>query len=120
MSSMLSSMAYADCDFRTGITEQADGSFKYTKACHLKVGEMKQDLEIAEQKVEKLNLAIVNLNLAITASDTRADMWRNTAFKMEDKFESYDKLRQNNQLLYFIGGALFTGLAVWGAGYLSH
>jgi hypothetical protein len=30
-----------------------------------------------------------------------------------------ERLKRTNEVLYFVGGVLLTGLAVWGAGHLK-
>lgn len=118
LSSVISTTAFAECDFKKGITENANGTFTYTGECHLKVGQMKQDLETKDVQIEKLLKAIDFKDLAIAKADQRWEQWRNTSFEMQDKLQSYDSFRRDNQVLYFAAGILFTGLAVWGAGQL--
>jgi hypothetical protein len=116
--SFFSNVALADCDFSTGITKQEDGSFRYTKECHLKVGEMKRDLEIANTQIVEYKKAIELKDLALAKADERADKWMNAAYKLEDRMTTIDNLRSANQWLYFGIGVAVTGLAVWGAGQL--
>lgn len=116
--SLLPSVAMANCDFKTGITPNSDGSYRYTAECHLKVGNMKQDLEIKDQQIEKYVKALELKDLAIVKADERWALWRDTSYGMQDRLIKYDDLRQKNQLLYFAAGVILTGFAVWGAGQL--
>lgn len=115
-----SNVAMADCDFSTGITKQADGNYLYTRECHVKVGQMKLDLEAANKQVADYSKAIDLKNLALTSSNTRADLWMNTSFKLQDRMNAVDELKSKNQLLMFFAGVAVTSLAVWGAGNLAH
>jgi hypothetical protein len=116
--SLFSNVALAECDFRTGIKPNGDGSFTYSGACHRKVGEIKQDLEIANSQVSDYKRAIELKDLAIIKADQRAQMWMDTSFKLEEKMSKIDDLRSKNNLLYFGLGVVVTGFAVWGAGQL--
>jgi hypothetical protein len=118
ISAFLSNVALADCNFKTDIVEQKDGTFIYTEECHIKVGEMKQDLEIAQDQIKDYKKAIELKDLAITRADERADKWMNVAYKLEDRMSTIDDLRSRNQWLYFGFGVGLTALAVWGAGQL--
>jgi hypothetical protein len=111
------SVAMADCDFKT-VTRLDDGSYKYSRECHLKVGEMKQDIEIKDSQIADYKKAIELKDLALVRTEQRADMWMNTSFKMEDRLNTIDELRSKNYVLYFILGVATTSLAVWGAGQL--
>ena len=59
-------------------------------------------------------------DLALTSSNTRADLWMNTSFKLQDRMNSVDDIKNKNQLLMFFAGVAVTSLAVWGAGQLAH
>lgn len=115
-----SNVAFAECDFSTGITRQADGNYLYSRDCHIQVGKMKQDLDAVTLQVGEYKKAIDLKDLALTSANTRADLWMNTSFKLQDRMNSIDDLKNKNQLLMFLAGVAFTSLAVWGAGNLAH
>lgn len=117
---MFANVALADCDFSTGITPNTDGSYTYTKACHIAVGTMKRDLDTANTKIASYEKVIQLKDLSLTKSDERADLWMNTSFKMQDRLNSVDELKSKNQWLAFGLGIVFTSLAVYGAGQLAH
>lgn len=110
-----STLSFADCQFSTGITKLSDNSFSYTKECHIYVGQMVQDLEKLKLQNDKLFQAIDLKDKALNKADERADLWREASFKLEDRINTIDKMRQTNSWLYFGLGAL-TFLA---AGYVS-
>lgn len=117
---LVSTSALADCDFKTGIEKLPDGRFAYTPECHIKVGQMKQDLDTATQQVELYKKSIELKDLALGTAQTRIDLWQQTSFKLEDRVNAMEDLRSKNYVLYFGLGVLVTGLAVYGAGQLVH
>jgi hypothetical protein len=113
-----SQLAFADCDFSLGITQSGTG-FLYTPECHRKVGGLVQELDLRKQQVDLLNKSIDFKDLAIAKSDERNEKLRDSLYKVQDRVDTMEKLQESNKVLYFIGGVLFTGLAVWGAGQLK-
>lgn len=116
---MFSNVAFAECDFSTGISRNDNGSYTYTKECHVKVGEMKRDLSIATEQNEKLTKALDLKDLAITKSDQRADLWMQTSFKLEDRINTIDSMRQSNQYIAFGLGVLTMFAASYAASQLN-
>lgn len=114
----LSNAANAACDFSTGITKNADGSYTYTRECHVAVGQMKYDLEAANKQVEDYKKVIELKDLALTKANERADLWMESSFKLQDRMNTIEDMKSKNQWLTFAAGVIFTGLAVWGAGQL--
>lgn len=114
----MSNLAFAECDFKTGITPLGDGSFKYSGECHRKVGDLVQDNKTKETQIADLFKAIELKDLAIQKSDQRAQLWMDTSYKLEDRLNKIDSISSKNSILYFGLGMVFTGLAVWGAGQL--
>jgi hypothetical protein len=118
--SLFSNVALAECDFSTGISRNDNGTYTYSKECHIKVGEMKYDLGVKDLQIEKLNKALDLKDLAITKADQRADMWMNTTYKLEDRINTIDQMRSNNQWIAFGLGALTMFAAAYAASQLSH
>lgn len=115
---LFSTQAFAECDFKTGITPNDNGTYTYTKECHVKVGEMKQDLEIAQEQNVKLTKALDLKDLAITKADQRADLWMNTTYKLEDRINTIDNMRQTNQWVAFGLGVVTMFAASYAASQL--
>ena len=113
--SLFSNLAFGECDFSTGITPLSDGGYRYSKECHIKVGENKRDLDIANKQVENLNKALDLKTLALDKSDQRIDLWRDTTFRLEDRINKIDDTYKANQWLYFGLGAL----TMFAAGYVA-
>lgn len=118
MSLAFNSTAFALCDSKD-IIKQEDGSYKYSKECHLEVGKTFGALEKREKQVEKLEKALELKDLALDKSYERIDMWRDTTYKLEDRVNTMEEMKKNNEVLYFILGMAVTGLAVYGAGQLK-
>jgi len=116
--SLLSNIAFAECDFFTGISKLSNGNFEYTAECHKKVGKTVADLKDREEQVAKLEKIIELKDLAINIQEKRADLWMNTSMKLEDRVNTIEQYKSTNQWLYFGLGVLVMGVAVWGAGQL--
>lgn len=112
--------AFADCDFKTGITKNDNGTYTYTRECHIKVGEIRQDLDIANGQNLKFTKALELKDLALSKSDQRADMWQQTAFKLEDRINTIDSYRTSNQWLMFGFGMVSMFAASYAASQLIH
>lgn len=111
----LSNVAFAECDFSTGITPLGDGTFKYSGECHRKVGQLQEENKTKDAQLADLNKALELKDLAIQKADARTQMWMDTSLKLEADVNKIDDLRSKNEVLYFALGVVFTGAAVWGA-----
>lgn len=113
--SMMSNLAFADCDFKTGITPGPNNTFVYTEECHKKVGLMTKQLVNQTQQIADLNKAIQLKDLALDYSNKRTELWMDTTFKLEQNQESIESMRKKNEWLFFALGAL----TVFGAGVMA-
>lgn len=120
ISCLLSVSAMADCDFKTGITKNDNGTYTYTRECHIKVGELRQDLDIANEQNLKFTKALELKDLALNKADQRADMWQQTAFKLEDRITTIDNMRTSNQWIMFGVGVATMFAASYAASQLAH
>lgn len=111
--------AFADCDY-SKITKNDNGTYTYTRELHLCVGQMKQDLDIATKQNLKFTKALELKDLALTKADQRADMWQQTAFKLEDRITTIDGMRTSNQWLMFGFGMVTMFAASYAASQLAH
>lgn len=115
--SLFANVAMADCDWSKLVHNQ-DGTVTYSKELHICVGQMKSDLAAANSQIADYKSAVELKDLAITKSEQRGDMWMNSSFTLQDRMNTIESYKSKNELLYFVGGIVFTGLAVWGAGQL--
>ena len=111
----ISNPAFADCDWKTGITEGPNKTFIYSEACHLRVGALVQDNAIMTKQLTDLNQAITLKDLAITKSDERTQLWMATSENLEGRLQKVDSLEKSSQWLMFGLGAL----TVLGAGFMT-
>jgi hypothetical protein len=115
IANVMSNAAFAECDFKTGITANQDGSYTYTKECHVKVGQMKNDLETAQKQLDNLGQAITLKDLALQKSDDRVNLWMQTSSQLEDRITKLDSMQKHNEWIYFGLGVLTT----LGAGFMT-
>ena len=106
------------CEFSKDIQKNPDGSYTYTRDCHVEVGKTYKKLDFKVLQVEKLEEAIELKDLAIVKGHERIDLWMQTSFKLEDRVNTIDRMKERNKCIYFGLGILVTGFAVWGAGQL--
>lgn len=108
-------VALADCNFKTDITLLSDGGYRYSKECHIHVGELVQDNSIKDKQIGDLNKAITLKDLAIGKETQRADLWMKTSLDLQDRMVKIDDLKSKNEWLYFGLGVITTV----GAGYMA-
>lgn len=111
-------VALADCDFSTGVQKQ-DSGYLYSVDCHKQVGKIVKDLDDREKQVQSLSKSIDLKDLALEIQDERANRLRETLYRVEDRVNTMERIKESNKWLYFGIGIAFTGLAVWGAGQLK-
>jgi hypothetical protein len=117
---LFSQISFGNCEFSTGISPMPDGTYRYTKECHIAVGEMKYNLGLTETKLDKLNKALEYKDLALDKADERIERWRNLSLKLEDRLETVDSARKTNEWLYFGLGALTVFMSGYMASQLIH
>ena len=86
------------CNFSKDITRNANGSYTYSKECHIEVGKRLQANELRKEQVEKLQKTIELKDLLVVKTEERVELWRDTSFKLEDRINTIDRVRQNNFL----------------------
>lgn len=107
------------CDFAKDIKENQDGSYSYTRECHVEVGKRVKRLALVEEQTTELEKTIELKDLALTKQKERADKWMATSFQLEDKLRSYDSVANKDKTLHFILGVGVTILSVWAAGQIT-
>jgi hypothetical protein len=99
---------FADCDWKTGITQGPNNTFVYTEACHQEVGKL--------VKANKdLTSAIQLKDLALTNADARTALWQKSADDEMDRLNKMSADRKMNDWLFFGLGAL----TVIGSGFMA-
>jgi hypothetical protein len=113
--SLFSNLAIADCKWSMGVTPSPDGTYKYSSECHLRVGNMIEDIATKDKQIADYEGAITLKDLAIQKSDERTMLWMDTSGKMQDRLTKIDETVKHNEWLYFGLGAL----TVLGAGFMA-
>lgn len=117
---LLSNTCFAGCDYSQIKPSQDGQTFIYTKELHLCVGNLVQDSKVKDQQVQDYQKAITLKDLAIKASDDRANLWSSTSQSLEDRLQKVDSLQSKNEWLYFSLGVASTFLAGFMAAKLIH
>lgn len=110
--------AFATCDYAKDISENANGSFTYTRECHIEVGKKVRGFSLMETEIKELRKTIELKDLAIEKLEERSKLWMDTSVQMADKVRSYESARSFDNWLHFGLGVLVTGAAVYGASKL--
>ena len=92
--------SFADCDFSKGITPLADGSFKYTKECHLFVGQLVQDNKTKDLQIADLTKAITLKDLALKEADSRVFLWQKSANDELDRLNAITNDSKRDRQIY--------------------
>lgn len=109
--SFASNVAFANCDFSKGITENPDHTYTYTEVCHLQVGLNSKKLELSLLQIKDLREALIAESEALKIANQRVELWKATSNKLEVKVNQMEELKSRNEKLYFIGGFLLGILA---------
>ena len=108
----------ADCDPAKDIKSNSDGTYTYSRSCHVMAGKAIKEKPLLNEQVDDLNKAITLKDLALTQETQRSTMWLDDSVKMHDKLNSYEAAEHKSNVIYFILGIVVTGAAVYGAGQL--
>lgn len=119
LSLVVSVPSYASCDWSKDVSKNSDGSYTYSKQCHLEVGSSLEELDLRRKQVDELNKTIELKDLAIKYSEERAQLWMDSSLKMNDRLNQYEASRSREPWLYFGIGVAATVLSVWAAGQIN-
>lgn len=108
-----------DCDFKKDIQKLDEENYKYTTDCHKEVGKRVKKLILKEKQVEKLEEVIELKDIAIVKGHERTELWMQTSYKLEDRVNAAERIKEKQQWYWFVLGVVVTGTAVWGAGQLK-
>lgn len=110
--------AMADCDFSTDVKKNPDGSYTYSRECHIEVGNQIKDNKTKDEQIKKYVQSLELKDLALDKAEQRLQNYSTTIGKMEDRVNTIERMNDTNKLLYLGLGIAATALAVWGAGQL--
>lgn len=115
---LISAPSYGACDWAKDITKNSDGSYTYSKGCHIEVGSSLEELDLRRKQVLELNKTIELKDLAIKYADERTQIWIDSSLKMNDRLNQYEASRSKDYWVYFGLGVAATVLSVWTAGQI--
>lgn len=104
------------CNFSTDIKENSDGTFTYSRACHVQVGKTQKELSLRQEQVKELNAAILLKDSAILKYEERTLLWMETSYKLNDRLQSYERHKETNNWILIGTGFAAAILATWAAG----
>jgi hypothetical protein len=116
---LFTSLAYASCDFSKDIRSNPDGSFTYSRACHIEAGKAINSVSIMEERILGLEKKLELKDLMITRYDDRAQLWMDTSFKLNDRLQTYESLKATDRWTSFGLGVIMTVVSVWAAGQIN-
>ncbi len=106
--------AHSACDFTSSdVKENQNGTFTYSRECHIEVGKTLKTVSLLDEKVSLLEKKIELKDLQISKYDERTQLWMDTSFKLNDKLMTYEATKKNDFWISFGLGVL----TVIAAGY---
>lgn len=98
----------AKCDWSNDIKENPNGTFTYTRECHIEVGKNFKSVSLLNEKVELLEKKLDLKDFQITRYEERTQLWMDTSFKLNDKLMTYEATKKNDFWISFGLGILTT------------
>lgn len=103
------------CDFSTDVKKMTDGTYSYSRDCHIEVGNLIEDNKIKSEQIKLLNKSIELKDLVIGGYEKRLNLWMETTEKLEQRLYTIEKYNSTQKWLHFGLGIAVSGLAVYGA-----
>ena len=97
------------CDWST-IKKQEDGTFVYSKDCHLAVGTLVKNEKIQAERIDLLNKSLELKDLALDKADQRINNWRTEAYNQNEKILDIQRKTKYNDYIVF-GLGIVTAIA---------
>lgn len=111
-------MAYSSCDYKNDIKRNQDGSYTYTKDCHIEFGKTIEELEIRKEQLENTKKIITLKDLAVQDYERNVTIWKNTALDLNNRLEKIEDSRNTDKTIYFILGVATSVLSAYTASKL--
>lgn len=112
------SLSYAACDFSSDVKENQDGTYTYSKECHIEVGKNFKKISLLNEKIDLLEKKIELKDLVITKQEERIQLWMDTSIKLNEKLQTYESTKSADKWISFGLGVGITILSVWAAGQI--
>jgi hypothetical protein len=106
--SLTSIQSNAGCDWSNDIKENSNGTFTYTRECHIEVGKNFKSVSLLNEKIELLEKKLDLKDFQLSKYEERTQLWMDTSFKLNDKLMSYEATKKNDFWISFGLGVLTT------------
>lgn len=110
--------SFADCDWST-IKNNTDGTYIYSKECHIEVGKVLEERDRLVSDKENLNKALELKDLALETSFKRVELWKDYSYRTEDRLISYEKGKKYSDWAFFGLGIATVLASGWALGQVS-
>jgi hypothetical protein len=117
--SLICNTTLASCNWSEDVRKNQDGSFSYSRGCHVEVGASLEELDLRRRQVDELKKSVELKDLAISYSEQRTQLWIDSSIKMNERLNQHEATRANSGWIYFGVGVAVTVLSVWAAGQLK-
>lgn len=112
---VISLQSFALCDSKD-IIKNENGTYTYSRDCHLEVGKTFKELELRKQQIDELKASLILKDSLTVKLEQQSQLWMDTSFKLNDKIQKYEQYKSDNQWVTFGAGVLTTVLAAWAVG----
>jgi hypothetical protein len=107
------------CDFGNDITKNEDGTYTYSRECHILVGNKLNELKLRKEEIAELRISLKLKDLALTEANTRIDLWKNQTLELESRINSQDKWSKYNNWINIGIGIGLTVASGWALGQIK-
>lgn len=94
-------ISFADCSFKDDIKKNQDGTYTYSRDCHVEVGRDLEELDIRKEQNEVYKKIVTLKDLQIEDYQKRSDLWKNTSVDLSDRLSKIENTRNTDKILYF-------------------
>jgi len=93
------------------IIKNQDGTYTYSLACHLRAGEVLEELDLRKEQVKKLNESVLFYKQGYDIQENRAQNWMNTSLLLDKELQRQKTFSDLEKVGYFLLGVLVVGTA---------
>lgn len=116
---ILPATSLATCDYSLDVKQNSDGSYTYSRECHAETGKNVKRVSLLGEKIDLLEQKMVLKDSQLFKHQERAELWMETANKINDKLITYENSKAKDGWIQFALGMTLAFASVWGAGQLS-
>lgn len=92
------------CQFSTDIKENKDGTFTYTKECHIRVGKIINESYLLGDKIMELEKQLSLKDQIISNNEQRIQNWANTSTNLHKAILDYNRWSFLEKNVLFLSG----------------